>query len=168
MTTKEKKKKSKTVVLKPVSKDIYYEYVCPHCGCNHWINHKEACTKNFKIVCDCDIKIRPKRIVDTKIIYANAKSKKPSSPEPVEPLENNETSIDDTVETGGGHSPDEKVEKINLDDYVLSEASKILVGYGYEDNEADDLIRKAFELEKQNDISILVKAVLKGIGVDHD
>jgi len=55
-----------------------------------------------------------------------------------------------------------------LDDYVLSEASKILVGYGYEDNEADDLIRKAFELEKQNDISILVKAVLKGIGVDHD
>lgn len=166
MTTKEKKKKSKTIVLKPASKDIYYEYVCPKCGCNHWINHKEACTKNFKIVCDCDITIRPKRIVDTKIIYA--KSKKPSSPEPVEPLENNEASIDDAVEQGEEHPPDVKAEKIHLDNYVLSEASKILVGYGYENNEADDLIRKAFELEKQNDISILVKAALKGIGVDHD
>lgn len=162
MTTKEKKKKSKTVVLKPASKDIYYEYVCPKCGCNHWINHKEACTKNFKIVCDCDIIIRPKRIIDTEIVYAQ--HKKPSSPSPVKPLENNETPIEDIVD----HSPDGKEEEAILDDYVLSEASKILVGYGYEDNEADDLIRKAFELEKQNDISVLVKAVLKGIGVDHD
>lgn len=155
MTTKEKKKKSKTVVLKPASKDIYYEYVCPECGCNHWINHKEACTKNFKIVCDCDIIIRPKRIIDTEIVYAQ--HKKHSSPSPVKPLE-------DIVD----HSPDGKEEESILDDYVLSEASKVLVGYGYEDNEADDLIKKAFELEKQNNISILVKAALKGIGVDND
>jgi len=166
MTTKEKKKKSKTIVLKPASKDIYYEYVCPKCGCNHWINHKEACTKNFKIVCDCDITIRPKRIVDTKIVYA--KSKKSSSPAPVEPLENDETPIDDKIEDIAELSSDEKEADINLDNHVLSEASKILVGYGYEDNEADDLIRKAFELEKQNNISILVKAALKGIGVDND
>jgi hypothetical protein len=166
MTTKEKKKKSKAIVLKPASKDIYYEYVCPKCGCNHWINHKEACTKNFKIVCDCDITIRPKRIIDTKIVYAA--SKKPSSPAPVEPLENNEPPTDNKTEDVVENSSHQKEADINLDDHVLSEASKILVGYGYEDNEADDLIRKAFELEKQNDISILVKAVLKGIGVDHD
>lgn len=163
---KEKTRRNKFLVLKPVSTDINYEYVCTKCGCNHWISHREACAKNFRIICDCNIVIKPKRILDVKIVYV--KSKKQNSRESSATLEKEEiTTGEKSAEILDGVVDDTKP-YIELDNHTLNEASRILIGYGYEENEADTLIRKAFDLYKQNDIAALVKLALKGFGENDD
>lgn len=162
---KTKRQINKCLVLKPVSKDINYEYVCTQCGCNHWISHREACAKNFRIICDCNIIIKPKRIRDTKIIYV--KSKKQNSPELSGPLAKEEIPEDEKI-TETEYIVDDKSVDVELEDYILNTASKILMGYGYEKNEADTLIIRAFDWSKKNDTATLVKLALKGFGENHD
>ena len=161
MKTQGKRKRSKYLVLKPVSKDIYYKYVCTKCGCEHWTTHKEACTKNFKIICDCDITIKPKRILGTKIVYAKATDNTQSinNTQTEQPKSNN-TFIEQTK------NPNTKP-SVLLDDNIKKECCDILIGYGFEKQEALVLIDKSFSICKTNEVTLLVKTALKNIGVKH-
>ncbi len=69
--------KKKTKNLKPIEIDAHIRYVCPDndCGFDHWISLKESQTKNFIIVCDCGLKIKPKTVKTIKIIYREQQNK---------------------------------------------------------------------------------------------
>jgi phage terminase large subunit GpA-like protein len=54
---------------KPIDYDIHLKYSCPKCGQYHWLSFKEASTKNFKVVCDCDEVFKVKRVKSFKIKY---------------------------------------------------------------------------------------------------
>ena len=157
---KRKRKRSKCLVLKPVSKDIYYKYVCTKCGCEHWISHKEACAKNFKIICDCDITIKPKRILDTKVFYAKEKTNIQSANkiQATKQSKTNNTFIKQTT-------PPEP--SVLLDADIKKECCDILIGYGFEKQEALVLIDKSFGICQTNEVTLLVKTALKNIGVKH-
>lgn len=62
----------------PIDVDLHLKYRCsnPDCGIEHWISLKEAKTLNFKVVCDCDWIIKPKRVKSIKIKYANLEKPK--------------------------------------------------------------------------------------------
>lgn len=161
MKTQEKRKRSKCLVLKPVSKDVYYKYICTKCGCEHWISHKEACAKNFKIICDCGITIKPKRILDTKIFYA----KKKTNTQSVNRVQTKQTKSNNTF-TNQTTTPKTKP-SVLLDDNVKKECCDILIGYGFEKQEALILIDKSFSICQTNEVTLLVKTALKNIGVKH-
>lgn len=158
-----KTKTKKIVDLKPVNTDVYCEYVCPLCGCNHWISQKEAGTPNFKIVCDCDAILQPKRIAGMKIKYLLKKKKTQEEikePEPVEEVKEEKPEIESVI------IAEEKT--IELDSQVLHKACENLIPYGFERKEAEDLIKEAFDECKKNDISILVKRSLQLLGNTND
>lgn len=73
------KSKSKKKSQKPIDIDFHFKYKCPDKNCTrvHWLSLKETQTKNFKVVCDCGIIYRPKRISKIQIVYS-IKSKKNS------------------------------------------------------------------------------------------
>lgn len=131
MKTKEKKKTNKTLVLKPASKDIYYEYICTKCGCNHWVSHKEVSNRNFRIICDCEIVIKPKRIIDIEIIYAKKNRQKKVN------------RLDKDVSRNVVEESFEPLELLELDDLQL-EAPTI--------NESMEVVDKTSESENIEDI----------------
>lgn len=153
MRTQTKRKRNKCLVLKPVSKDIYYKYICTKCGCEHWISHKEACCRNFKIICDCDIIIKPKRILDTKIIYAKKENNTQS-------LNSTQTQKSQTNKTFAKKTEEPKP-SIVLDTEIQKECCDILIGYGFEQQEALVLIDKSFGICQTNEVTILIKTALK-------
>jgi hypothetical protein len=135
MKTKEKKKTNKTLVLKPASKDIYYEYICTKCGCNHWVSHKEVSNRNFRIICDCEIVIKPKRIIDIEIIYAKKNRQKKvnrldkdvsrnvveESFEPLELLELDDLELEAPIINESMEVVDKKSESENIEDIAAEE-----------------------------------------------
>lgn len=151
---KKTKTKSKHITLKPVSKDIYYQYICTECGCHHWIKHQEASSKNFHIVCDCDIIISPKRILDTKIIYEKNKKQKNKDKKTV--IVDTEKQTIEPIIDAELEAPITKTQK---------SAMSILEGYGFNKQELEPVIKECLEKDQ---VAILVKETLTRIGKQHE
>lgn len=125
--------------LRPTDIDAHIKYQCPKCGIQHWISLKEAKTKNFKVVCDCDTVFKPKQIERLKIIYShNKKPKKEDSQEILVPGE------------------------------ILNKCSSILITYGFTKQEADNMIKKAYIQNQTNDCVQLIKYTLETLGVNNE
>lgn len=151
MKIKKKIKKIQT----PIEYDCHFKYKCPdpNCGYDYWISLKQACTKNFKIVCDCGIVFKPKRIKKIKPIYfqdslASDKTTKKSdidvsSEEPIEVV---------------------KPEIKEIDQNLLSKAVKILIGYGFTSDEAKELLIKSYRKFPEPDCVKLIKYTLENMG----
>ena len=61
--------KKKVQSQKPIEHDIHLKYKCPTCDQHHWLAFREAKTKNFKVVFDCNTVFKVKRISAFKIKY---------------------------------------------------------------------------------------------------
>lgn len=131
---KTKKKKEK-----PIELDAHLKYRCPKadCGFFHWLSLGEAKTKNFKIVCDCGTIFSPKRIKKLKISFCESIVNKPKKIESIE-------------------------QKINLD--LVERCVSVLVGYGFTDTEAKDLLVKYHKEKPDLGSADLIKFTLQSFG----
>ncbi len=137
---------------KPIEVEASFKYVCPNpkCGFDHWISLKEAKTKGFKIVCDCNFVFSPKRIKKIKIAYYDDDKKKDKTNPPTPQV----------------------VEKIHhISDSLLSKASTVMRGFGFTKSESENLIIESYKKEPIEDYKLLVKNILSKIGennVEHN
>jgi hypothetical protein len=124
---------------KPIDTDIHLKYLCPNtsCGYTHWLSLKETQTKNFKVVCDCGTVFQPKTVKKLKLIYL-ARKKSCS----------NQTKT--SVATIDNEVPQD----------LLNKAKKILIGYGFDALEAENLIKDSFKQKPEKDCVKLVKNTL--------
>lgn len=136
----------KTQNQKPIEHDIHLKYSCNKCGQPHWLSFLEASTKNFKIVCDCGKVFKVKRVKDFKLTYYK-KSKNQS--------------IDSTNKETVTEKIDTPTQEIPID--LLRESVKILVGYGYEKEEAVDILSKSYHKKPTNNVVFLVKQTLESV-----
>jgi hypothetical protein len=121
---------------KPIDHDIHLKYLCPECGCIHWLSFLEASTINYKVVCDCSCVFSVKRTEKFKIKYVESKCEHIA--EKNKPV----------------------IRKVIPND-ILNKASAVLINYGFTKNEAIDLIKQSFDKKPEQDISSLVKTSLE-------
>lgn len=126
---------------KPIEHDIHLKYICKKCGQSHWLSFREASTKNYKIVCDCNNIFKVKRVVGFKLKYDSVKINKPVTTES-KPVTKTENSIPKDL----------------LDTVVNS-----LVKLGFTISEAKSLVAKSYEDCPTNDIGLLVKQTLESL-----
>ncbi|NBT08685.1 MAG: hypothetical protein EBS93_07000 [Chitinophagia bacterium] len=137
MTAKISNKKNQ----KPIEYDIHLKYICKKCGQPHWLSFKEASTKNYKIVCDCNHIFKVKRVTGFKLKYDSLKINKPvyTESKPVTKI-------------------DKSIPKDLLDTVVNS-----LVKLGFTVSEAKSLVTKSYSDCPTNDIGLLVKQTLESL-----
>lgn len=130
--------------LKPKEHDVHLKYSCTDCGCDHWLSLLEASTTNFKIVCDCGVVFRVKKVIGIKLLYDKTLSKKPK----------------------------EKSAAVNVIDIdsnlVAKQAIAIITNYGFTNKEAKDLIKKCYDTSTTYSVSDLVKQALELIKVTNE
>ena len=136
--------KHKTKNLKPIDADISLIYSCPGCSLQHWLSIKEARTKGFKVVCDCDTVFTVKIVKTIKVIYEEDISIVKEQPECVESVVK------------------QQVQEISVD--LLDKACKILTGYGFTKTESQELIKSVFIENPTDDCGLLVKNSLAKFG----
>ena len=126
---------------KPVDIDLHLKYLCPNCGATCWLSLRECKTVGYINVCDmCHDTFKVKTIDKITIQYKNHKK-------PVE------KSIEKNQNTNIIFDPDTRLKSISS-----------LVGYGFTQKEASELVDDTFDIFKTNDIGILVKESLKLFG----
>lgn len=133
--------------LVPVDYDIHFKYVCPdhRCGIQHWKSLREVATKNFKIVCDCGLVIKPKRVKSLTINYAEV-TKSPDQTQDKIPEKTTEQAI-------------------NID--LLNKATSVLIGYGFTKEESNNLLIDSYNKNPTQDIGTLIKNTLESFGVNN-
>lgn len=124
---------------KPIEYDVHLKYLCPKCGQSHWISFKEASTKNFKIVCDCDKVFKVRRLENFKVKYVNS-----------------------TIQTKKDTTTKNKTS--GLSNSVLNKCVKVLSEYGFSTYEAKDMISQSYNETQTEDIGILIKTALTKFG----
>lgn len=138
---------------KPIDTEASFNYVCPNpgCGFNYWISLKEAKTKEFKIVCDCNFVFSPKRIKKIKIAY----------------YDDNENKTTEKISV-----PVKMAETTHyISDILLSKASTVMRGFGFTKSESENLIIGFYKKEPIEDYKLLIKSILSTIGennVEHN
>lgn len=137
------KTKTKTKNLKPIDIDAHFKYKCPdsNCGFDHWLSLKECQTKGFKIVCDCGLIFKPKRINSININYSKEQISKPTKQ-----IEPEQTSIQ------------------QLPFETQNAAVELLVGYGFTESESESLCKKGFMNNPVNNAGSLVKYIIQNLG----
>jgi hypothetical protein len=130
--------------LKPTDHDLNIKYTCTNCGSDHWVTEKAAKYHKFVIVCECDAVLKPRPIKETKFLYKKRKLK--TSPE-----------IDRTTERS-----QETMQDLDID--CLAKCCKVLEGYGFSQDEAESLLKQAYEETKSTDCITLVKYSLFKLG----
>ena len=137
-TTKISKKR-----LKPKEYDVHLKYSCPDCGCDHWLSLLEASTINFKVVCDCGVVFRVKKIIGIKLLYDKAlkqEKEKTTTPQTID-IENNN---------------------------IAKQAVATIINYGFTSKEAKDLVKNCYDTSKTYSVSDLVKEALKTMRVNNE
>lgn len=153
--------KLKTKNVKPIEIDAHFKYRCPKCGWDHWVSLKEAQTKNFKIVCDCNAIFKPKSIKNISIEYCASKPKNNNTETPVQTLKNPD--IQPEIKTTVVQ--EQVIKPVDpLDKDILEKGSKLLISYGFTANESKALLNEAYERIKNNNVGLLVKNVIEFIG----
>ena len=140
----------KTKNLKPTDISVNLIYRCPSCYNEHWLSLMEAQTPKFKVVCECGIIFAVKRVRDIVIDYEPKK----------EPIIKQEESIVDIKP--------ETVEVIEPKPYpnekLLSKCVKILIGYGFIEDEAKNFVIDEYQNQPTDNCVELVKNTLTNIG----
>lgn len=122
-------------LLKPIEIDTYLKYQCD-CGLDHWISLRESQTKKFKIVCDCGLVLRIKRVSDVRIKYhKNGRAQKCKS-------------INNVTNTT-----------------IVKNCKNALSSYGFSPIEINKLLSAIPNIESINSASTLTKLALSNIGV---
>jgi hypothetical protein len=124
---------------KPTEYDVHLKYLCPKCSQSHWLSFKEASTKNFKIVCDCDKVFKVRRLESFKVKYFNS-------------------TIQDKQDTTI------KNKTSGLSNTSLNKCIKVLNDYGFSKHEAKEMICQSHNETQTEDIAILIKAALTKFG----
>lgn len=124
----------------PVDHDVYLKYICPNTKCclQHWQSLRQVKVRNYKIVCECGVIIKPKQVKTIDIVYC---------PETTE-------------------LPTEKpIQTINIiSDELLNKSISILIGYGFTKQESEALIREAYKKNPTTECAILIKNTLESFG----
>jgi len=130
--------------IKPIEVDASFLYICPseNCGANHWLFLREVKTKNFKIVCGCGTVFSPKTINNIKIKYSN-QSKAKQEPNSIE------------------HNKSELTIPFDL----LNKCVKILVQYGFENQEAKDILTQTYLINQIDNPVQLIELSLKSLEI---
>ena len=143
--------KKKVQSQKPIEHDIHLKYKCPTCDQHHWLAFREAKTKNFKVVCDCNTVFKVKRISAFKIKYQlenksfeTEKTKKEVVPPVVAPI---------VV------PPVVAPPQIPLE--LLNKACKLFITYGFTQKESILLLKSSYEKNPVDDYSALIKNTLE-------
>lgn len=154
----QKKMKTKKIKeIKPSNIDASFQYICTSCGYSHWLFMREASAKNFFVVCDCGLNIRPKRIRKIKVEFCETQLEKPKKKnkpkeakiEPVEKLKQAEP-----------------IKDINVD--ILNTASNDLMKLGFTKQESEKLLRESYKIIGSEDCVVLVKKAIDLVGVIDD
>jgi hypothetical protein len=126
--------------IKPIDIDLHLKYLCPNCGAICWLSLRESKTVGYINVCDiCHDTFKVKTIHKITIQYKNNKSVGKA--------------IEKNQKTSIIFDPDTRLKSISS-----------LVGYGFTQKEASELVDDTFDIFKTNDIGILVKESLKLFG----
>jgi len=133
--------------LRPIDQDIHLKYRCHSCTLDHWLSIKETQTKGFKIVCDCGEILKVKLIEKIEIVYQKI-MKKEILPEPIKSEE----------------SPPELEIRETIPIDLLSQCCTILLGYGFDISEGENLIVSAFNEKPTYTCVDLIKQALKKFG----
>ena len=132
---------------KPIEHDIHLKYRCAKCGQDHWLSYLEASTKQFKIACHCGKVFVVKRLSGFKLRYFN---KKP--PVVIIPVVESVSPV--VIEPPAIEKP-----KIPVD--LLNKSVSLLIGYGFTQTEARELLNSSYEQNPIDDYASLVKQTLK-------
>ena len=130
--------KTKQIVKnqKPIDIDLHLKSKCQNCSTIHWLSLKEVQIKNFKVVCDCNLVIKPKTIKNIKLLY----HKKSIKQQPQKNI----------------------LQEIPL--ALLEKCVTILIGYGFEKQESEELTKKCYRTNPNINCVDLIKSVLKSFG----
>jgi hypothetical protein len=134
----------KKKLLRPIDQDIHFKYRCHICVLDHWLSFKETQTKGFRIVCDCGQILKVKLIEKIEIVYQKV-IKKEIPPDPDKP-----------------EGLPKKSETIPID--LLSQCCTILLGYGFDISEGENLIVSVFNEKPTYTCVDLIKQALKKFG----
>ena len=129
---------------KPIEHDIHLKYRCAKCGQDHWLSYLEASTKQFKIACHCGKVFVVKRLSGFKLKYFE----KPPVIIPV--VESAPPVVDPPV-----------IEKPKIPVDLLNKSVTLLIGYGFTQTEARELLNSSYEQNPIDDFASLVKQTLK-------
>ena len=130
---------------KPIEHDIHLKYRCAKCGQDHWLSYLEASTKQFKIACHCGKVFVVKRLSGFKLKYFEK--------HPV---------IIPVVESAPPVVVDPPViEKPKIPVDLLNKSVTLLIGYGFTQAEAKELLNSSYEQNPIDDYASLVKQTLK-------
>ena len=149
--------KKKVQSQKPIEHDIHLKYKCPTCDQHHWLAFREAKTKNFKVVCDCNTVFKVKRISAFKIKYQLEnksfeieKTKKEIAPPIVVPP----VVVPPVVAPIVAALPQIPLE-------LLNKACKLFITYGFTQKESTSLLKSSYEKNPVDDYSALIKNTLE-------
>lgn len=137
---------------KPIEIDAHLKYVCDSCGLQHWVSLKQASTKQFIVVCDCNNIFGVKTIKRLKVCYNKRKQK----PEPVQ--EHKQTQAEKTEQ----QTPRE------ISKELLEKSINVLSTFGFTKKESESMIINAYSSNPIDDCVNLVKYSLSKIGVSNE
>ena len=162
--------KKKVQSQKPIEHDIHLKYKCPTCDQHHWLAFREAKTKNFKVVCDCNTVFKVKRISAFKIKYQLEnksfeieKTKKEVAPPVVAPIVVPPVVVPPVVApivvAPIVVPPVVAPPQIPLE--LLNKACKLFITYGFTQKESILLLKSSYEKNPVDDYSALIKNTLE-------
>ena len=170
--------KKKVQSQKPIEHDIHLKYKCPTCDQHHWLAFREAKTKNFKVVCDCNTVFKVKRISAFKIKYQlenksfeTEKTKKEVVPPVVAPIVVAPVVVPPVVAPVVAPivvppvvapivvPPVVAPPQIPLE--LLNKACKLFITYGFTQKESILLLKSSYEKNPVDDYSALIKNTLE-------
>ena len=161
--------KKKVQSQKPIEHDIHLKYKCPTCDQHHWLAFREAKTKNFKVVCDCNTVFKVKRISAFKIKYQlenksfeTEKTKKEVAPPVVAPVVVPPVVAPIVVPPVVAPivvPPVVAPPQIPLE--LLNKACKLFITYGFTQKESILLLKSSYEKNPVDDYSALIKNTLE-------
>lgn len=133
---------------KPIDVDASFLYRCPseNCGIDHWLFLREVKTKNFKIVCDCGTVFKPKTIDNIKVKYSNKSTINQQSNTNKEVTEHDKSEL-----------------RIPVD--LLDKCVKILAQYGFENQEAKNILTQTYLINQIDNPLQLIELSLKSLEI---
>lgn len=129
---------------KPIKTDASFLYICPNDNCNieHWIYLREAKIKNFKVVCYCGTVFKVKQILSITINYEQIKSNIQQ-----------DTKTTNTI--------------ISLPIDMEEKCVKLLTEYGFTNNEAKELLLRAYNKNQTSSPAELIKLSLQLLEINN-
>lgn len=148
--------------LKPLEVEAHLKYRCPNCEIPHWISLKEASTRGFIIVCECNAILKPKLITDLRLKYE--KKKPPIKPEPI--IENVTTDQTEVIEPKQVEI--EPTPKLVPPKELFDSCLPVLQNYGFTQSEAGELIDITYQEHSSCGLTDFIKHCLKNIPLENN